>query len=46
MKTIDNLASLDGRILIHEIYYKLKFERQKFFSVLIALWRLCTVETE
>lgn len=47
MKTIDNLASLDGRILIHEIYYKLKFERQRnSFSVLITLWRLCTVETD
>lgn len=47
MKKIDNIASVNGRLLLHEVYHKLKFERQRnSLSVLLTLWRICTVETE
>ncbi|MBQ6269599.1 MAG: hypothetical protein IJK61_05685 [Bacteroidetes bacterium] len=47
MKKIDNIASIEGRLLLQEIYHKLKFERQRnSFSVLLTLWRLCTIETD
>ncbi len=47
MKKLNNIASIEGRILLQEIYHKLKFERQRnSFSVLLNLWQICTVETE
>ena len=47
MKKIDNISSIDGRLLLREIFYKLRFERQRSsFATLFILWRICTVETE
>jgi len=47
MKKIDNIASIDGRLLLHEIYHKLKFERQRSsLSSLLTLWHICTTESE
>lgn len=47
MKKIDNISSIDGRIILKEIFYKLKFERQRnSFSVLFTLWRICVSELE
>ena len=47
MKKIDNVSSIDGRLLLQEIFYKLRFERQRSsFASLFILWRICTSETE
>ncbi len=47
MKKIDNIASVEGRLLLHDIYHKFKFEQQRnSISSLLILWRLCTAETD
>lgn len=47
MKKIDNIASIEGRLLLQDVFHKLRFERQRSaFSTLFVLWRICTSETE
>jgi len=47
MKKIDNISSIEGRLLLQEIFFKLRFERQRSsFATLFILWRICTSETE
>ncbi|MDR0927121.1 MAG: hypothetical protein LBO69_05080 [Ignavibacteria bacterium] len=43
MKKIGNISSIEGRILLQEIFHKLRFERQRSgISTLFILWRICT----
>jgi len=47
MKKIDNISSIEGRIILKEIFHKLRFERQRnSFSVLFTLWKICVSEVE
>jgi hypothetical protein len=47
MENLDTLSSLNGRNLIFEIYYELRYNKQMSgFRVLMALWRLCTHEKD
>ncbi len=47
MKTIQTLATIEGRILITEIFKELRYEKQNSsINALLTLWRLCTSETE
>ena len=47
MKTIQTLTTIEGRILITEIFKELRYEKQNSsINALLTLWRLCTSETE
>jgi len=46
MKKIETLASIDGRILLQEIFRKLRYEKQlSGISSLFRCWRICTTES-
>jgi hypothetical protein len=47
MKKIDNISSIEGRIILHNIFHKLRFERQRSsISSLFILWRICVSDSE
>ena len=47
MKKIDTLSSLEGRIILKELFKNLKYEKQiSSFSTLVLTWRICTYEKE
>lgn len=42
MKTINTISSIEGRILLHQIFKELRFEKQySTFTTLLRLWSLC-----
>jgi methyl-accepting chemotaxis protein len=47
MENLDTLSSLNGRNLIFEIYYELRYNKQMSgFRVLTSMWKLCTHERD
>jgi hypothetical protein len=47
MKTIETLSSLEGRRLLREIFYELRYEKQlSSFATLTMCWRICTHEKQ
>ncbi len=47
MKTIDILASIDGRKALKELFFELKYKKQySSLYVLFVLFRICTVEKD
>ena len=47
MKKIDTLSSIEGRTILKNIFYELKYEKQySGISTLFNCWRLCTFEKE
>jgi hypothetical protein len=47
MKKIDNISSIDGRLLLQQIFHQIRFERQRnSISTLFILWRICISDTE
>jgi hypothetical protein len=47
MKTIETLSSLEGRKLLREIFYELRYEKQlSSFATLTMCWRICTREKQ
>jgi hypothetical protein len=44
---IDNISSIDGRLLLQDIFHNLRFEHQRSaISTLLTLWRICISDTE
>jgi hypothetical protein len=47
MKKIDTLASIEGRTILQEIFYELRYERQNgSISSLLTCWKICVYERE
>ncbi|MGA2296370.1 MAG: hypothetical protein ABSG15_02355 [FCB group bacterium] len=47
MKNIDTLSSIEGRILLNDIFMELRYEKQmSSLSVLLLCWRICVNERE
>ena len=47
MTEIRSLGSIQGRLLLREIYRELRFDKQvSAFTILTTMWRLCTGERE
>jgi hypothetical protein len=47
MKQVNTLSSIEGRNLLYDIFYELRYERQlSGMSVLFTCWRICTYENE
>jgi hypothetical protein len=47
MKKIDTLASIEGRTILQEIFYELRYERQNgSISTLLTCWKICVYERE
>lgn len=45
MQTIETIASIEGRRLLHFIFRELRFERQlNSFKILLTTWKICTSE--
>ena len=45
MQTIETMASIEGRRLLHSIFRELRFERQlSAFRILFTTWKICTSE--
>lgn len=45
MQTIETIASIEGRRLLHSIFRELRFERQlSSFKILYTTWKICTSE--
>lgn len=45
MRAIASLASIEGRVLLHNAYKELRFDRRSgLFSTLVICWRICTSE--
>lgn len=45
MQTIETIASIEGRRLLHSIFRELRFERQfNSFKILLTTWKVCTSE--
>lgn len=41
-ETIDNLASIKGRLLLQDIYHKIRFERQRNSTATsLIMWKIC-----
>lgn len=47
MTTIDNLSSIEGRKFLHNLFLKLRYEKQlSSFFVLFACYRICVFESD
>ena len=47
MKTIETISSLEGRRLLRDIFYELRYEKQlSSFATLTMCWRICTREKQ
>lgn len=47
MKKVDSLSSARGRLLLQELYYELKYQKQiSSISILFIIWRICVYDAD